>query len=425
MPLLNLERPRLALLTMTAVLAHAAVFAWLLTAGTADDAVVMGDTEEYVELASHVATDGMFSLDGRNPSARFEPGYVGVLALLIRARLAKPHVVEAANLWPVVAVQMLLYGLACYAVARSAARLYGDVAGLVCLALLQAGPMCIYQYSIRNECLTMSLLGFLWSSMAFARERAPTARRVACWGVLLGIVCVTRSVNVLFAPLLALYLWRRAPMRPPMAILLVTVALSFPAAWTARNYRAFKLPIVGSIDGFSSLYRGNILPFKELPYPTDPDMPADAQQALARFTQDGERYLWYKDAALSWIEAHPGQYLKQCVWRAAVMLVRLYRSAQVPWYERAQLLITGNVELALFVLVIVGAPLLWRRQDLWIETSIAFSLFTLAIYAAIWSDKRYFHPAMFLLAPVYACCLVHMFRRVFESQRTRRQDGLQ
>ena len=52
-------------------------------------------------------------------------------------------------------------------------------------------------------------------------------------------------------------------------------------AWTARNKAVFGLPIMGSIDGFSSLYRGNVLPFYQISSPDHPAMPEVATTAIA------------------------------------------------------------------------------------------------------------------------------------------------
>ena len=105
----------------------------------------------------------------------------------------------------------------------------------------------------------MVLLGLMLVEISRGWRGGPTwaaVLRLALWTSLLAI---TRSVNVLFIPVLCLLLWIRLPVRWPKVALYFVLALTPAMMWTMRNKQVFGLPIMGSIDGFSSLYRGNVL----------------------------------------------------------------------------------------------------------------------------------------------------------------------
>lgn len=401
--------PKLARWALILASAHLLIFSALAVAGRAEDLVISQDAHEYLKLASYPVTDGIYTLDGVTPSGKREPGYSGFIMAFMATRLVQPHVFSVANLWPVIVLQILLYGLACYHVARVAAGLFGNLSGWVCLLLIQATPICVYQHMIRNECLTTILLAALWVAFATRWKNGPEWTTILTSALWLGLLGITKSVNVLFIPVLSLLAWIRLPVRLPKVAVFCFLSLLPALAWTARNKAEFGLPIMGSIDGFSSLYRGNILPYEQIPSPDNPAMPEVAQQALKQCKNDGEKYLWYKQAALAWLKENPVQYLKQCVHRTAAMFIDLYRKDEIPWWQYPFLLVVGNDQLFLTLLLLVCLVPLLRRQEFWIESSLLFFLFSIAIYGAVYGEERYLHPMFFLLAPLHAWCLVEWF----------------
>ncbi len=406
------QQPHLGRWALAFFLLHSLIFVGILISGHGLEIIVSQDSEEYLRMAAYPLTHGIYSLDGIHSSGKREPGYSAFISLFMVLKMVKPHVITVANLWPIIVGQLLLYAYTSWAVARAATKLFGGLAGFITLLLIQASPICVWQHTLRNECLTTCLLGLLWCEMAVhwkAGAPWPSIVRGSLW---MGIVCITRSVNFLFIPVLAVLAWWRLPMRLHKVVAFIFLALLPSMVWTYRNYQVFKLPIAGSIDGFSSLYRSNILPYQQISSPDSPEMPEYAQKALAGL-DDAAKYQWFKKEALDWLKANPAQYAKQCVWRAAGMLIDLYRADDIPWYAYPFYLVIGNDQLFILLLLLVTFPLLLRRQDFWIESSLLFFLFSLGIYSAVYGVERYLHPALFLLAPVCGFALSSLAERWF------------
>lgn len=387
---------------------HLIFFITLLLLGKADGWVIIQDSLEYLKLAAYPLTDGIYSLDGVQSSGKREPGYSGFIMAFIASGIVKPHVFTAANLWPVVVVQTALYGWICGMIVRHLATIFGGASAWVGLLIMQASPIAIYQYSMGNECLSTVLLGMVALEVSTHWRKGPTwgvVLRTALW---LGLLGITKSVNVLFIPALSLLLWLRLPVKLPKMIVFFVIALLPALGWTARNKAVFGLPIMGSIDGFSSLYRANILPYYQISSPDHPAMPDEAKIAIAACKNDAEKYLWYKKAALDWLKANPFQYVKQCLHRTAAMFIDLYREDDIPWWRYPFALLVGNDQLFLTLVLLLCLVPLWRKQDIWVELSVLFFLFSTGIYGAVYGQERYLHPAFFLLAPVHAWCLLEV-----------------
>jgi hypothetical protein len=386
-------------------LIHLLVFGFMAFSGRFDQQLIIQDSGEYFKLASYPLSHGFYTLDGVIPSAKREPGYSGFIMAFMGAGLVKTHILTVANVWPILAAQILLYGSICGALAKRMSPFLGHGAAYISLLLMQLGQLCPYQYALGNECITLILLGLvlLEIPLRFTDSlRWPQVLRLSLW---LGLLAITKSVNVFFVPVLALLLWFRLKVNGSKLIVLVLLALAPAVSWTARNQSVFGMPIMGSMDGVSSLYRGNILPYQQISSPEQPEMPEEAKQALSLCKNDGERYQWYKTASLEWLKSHPLQYLKQCVHRTAGMLIELYRSEQIPLWRYPLDLILGNDQLLLTLILFISLFSVWRLRCLWAEVSIVFFLFSIAMYSAVYGQERYLHPAFFLLAPIHGWCL--------------------
>lgn len=388
--------------------AHLLSSAVLSYTGRADHLVLMADSKEFLELAGYPLTHGLYSLDGVTSSGKREPGYSGFVMAFMASGIVKPHDFSVTNLWPIAAAQILLYGWICGRIARKLAPVFGVAGCWLGLMIMQATQLAIYQHQLGNECVTMILLGLLALEIACRWRSGPS------WGVILrsalwlSLLSITKSVNVLFVPVLSLLLWVRLPVRWPKVVVFFILSLLPAMAWTARNKAVFGLPIMGSIDGFSSLYRANILPYFQISSPEHPAMPEEARRALAACKDDGEKYLWYKQAALGWLKEHPVQYVKQCVHRTAAMFIDLYREDHIVWWKYPFYLFVGNDQLFLTLILMACIVPCWRRQEIWIELSVLFFLFSVGIYGAVYGQERYLHPAFFLLAPVHGWCIVEV-----------------
>lgn len=394
-------QPPLAGLAVLATCLHLMVLGVALRTGGADAMMISPDSHQYVQLASYMVTDGEFTLDGREPSARREPGYPAFLAAFMIAKWVAPHQVTMANLWPVVVVQIVLYGWACWLLARQAARMFGGMAALICLLFTQGyWVLSRYQYDICSEAVTMVLLAAAWTTIG------TWSRLRESWGALiwaavsLGLACVTKSILVLWVPVMVGFAWWRGRVPVPRTVAFAVIALLLPAVWTVRNHRIFGEPIMGSIDGVSSFYRGNVIPFVHIPDPADPAMPEEAVEALAARNGDLDKYRWYKQESLQIVRDHPVRYVLQVLHRAVYMLIDFDVAEPRPWF-RALLLVKNDQFLVMLVLGLQLHHLL-RRRGFYIESSILLLVVILGVYSLIYGVTRYIMPAVYVMAPLYA-----------------------
>jgi hypothetical protein len=206
---------------------------------------------------------------------------------------------------------------------------------------------------------------------------------------------------VLATPPFIIFMWWRGRVSAPRCVAFAAIVLAMPLAWTARNYHTFKLPIMGSIDGVSSLYRGNVLPFTQIPSPDKPEMPEEAKRALQGMTSDVERYQWYKEHAIQVIREHPVRYALQCLNRI-VRMVTNYDVANLPAW-RALLLFKNTQFLCMLMLgLCLPAILRENRRDFFVEGSLFMFVANLLLYGLVYGEIRYIMPWVFVMAPLYA-----------------------
>jgi hypothetical protein len=360
------------------------------------------DALQYVDLAGHVVSDGHFTLDGKTPSARREPGYVAFIALFVASGVVRPHDAAFANMWPVIVAQILLYGLAAYGLARFSARRFGPVAGVLCLFFVQAyWALFIYQHSLLSETVTMVSLAGAWLALGDWERVKRSWPALLGSAALLGYACLTKSILVLAVPPLVCLMWWRGGVPVLRSAIFAAVVLVMPMAWTARNYHHFGLPIMGSIDGVSSMYRGNILPFQQIPAPEKPEMPEEATRALAGMKSDVERYLWYKENGAKIVREEPVRYALQCFNRI-IYMVTDFDVARMPGW-RALLLFKNDQFMAMLLLALyLPALLRGNRKDFYVEATLLMFVVSLLLYGLVYGETRYIMPWVFMMAPFYA-----------------------
>ncbi len=359
------------------------------------------DASEYLTLASHVAVDGHFTLDGVNPSARREPGYVAFVAAFIGAGIVRPYDLSFANLWPVYVAQILLYGAAAYGLAKFTTHRFGPAAGLLALLFVQGfWELFLFQHLLGNEGIVVVALAGAWLVPGDWERMKRSWPALLGSAALLGYACLTKSIFVLAVPLFAIFIWWRGRVPALRSAVYAAVVLVMPLAWTARNYHHFGLPIMGSIDGVSSLYRGNVLPFTQIPSPDKPEMPEEARQALGAMTSDVERYQWYKERAMQIIREHPVRYALQCLNRI-VNMVANYDVANLPAWRA--LLLFKNAHFMVMLMLALYLPSLLResRKDFFLEATLFMFIATLLLYGLVYGETRYMMPWMFMMAPFY------------------------
>ncbi len=400
------QKPPLAALAVLLVMGQLAVTSVRVRSAYAGNEQVLPDTRQFIALAGHVATEGRFTLDGESPSARREPGYVAFVAAFVKCGIIRPHEASLTNLWPVVVAQIFLFGVATFGLARFTARQYGPLSGLLALLFTQGyWPVASQQHLPLSECLAMVCLAGAWLALGDSARLNRSWPALILGGAFLGILCVTKSIFVLAMPALLLFMWVRArapvPWCLPRLAVLAVLVFAMPVAWAVRNHHHFHLPIMGSIDGVSSMYRGNVLPFQQIPSPEDPAMPAEGTSALAGMKSDGERYVWYKTHAMAIMKQEPVRYGLQCMNRVIYMLTEHDIANDPAW--RALLLIKSD-NVLLLLLLLVHLPTLLRRQkgDLHVEGALLMFVVTLALYGLVYGETRYLIPTMFLMTPLYA-----------------------
>ncbi len=400
------EKPKLVPVAVVLCALHTLFFAGGMFSGKGDDLFLYNDTIQYVQLASHAVTDGTFSLNGEVPSVRREPGYSTYLMAFMKLGLIKPHVISASNLWPALLLQILLYGFASFLVAKGATRMFTPFIGLLTLLFLNLyWPIFYYQYTAVSEGLAYAFLAITWSLMA-GWKMSPSFRAVAGTALVLGLACVVKSALIPFILVLSGFIWLRKKLTFPKAVVFGLVAMLFPLLWTVRNYQVTGLPILGSIDGVSSLYRGNVLPFTQIPSPEDPQMPAEAVAELSEMTQDGEKYKWYKENALEIMKAEPLRYSLQVMNRAVLMVTDFDLSEKPPLY-RYVMLIKNDWFLTMLIFAL-AIPALLRFRNFWIESALLLCLYSIGIYSVIYGLPRYLVPALFVMAPGIAFAFGHL-----------------
>ncbi|MBX7208731.1 MAG: hypothetical protein K1X78_10495 [Verrucomicrobiaceae bacterium] len=403
------RRPPLAVLALVFVLGHLAVLSWQVQktrAGGAEE--IFPDSRQFVTLAGNVVTTGQFSLDGQTPSARREPGYVVFVALFTKLGITKPFDPSVANQWPLIAAQISLFGIAAYGLARFAARAHGPLAGVLSLAFAEAWwPLAKFQHLPLSECIVMAFLAGAWLALSDWGQARKSWAALLAGAILFGCACVTKSIFVLATPVLVVFMFRRGRVPALRCVLFGAVVLAMPLAWTARNQREFGLPIMGSIDGVSSLYRGNVLPFTQIPAPELPEMPDEAKTALAGMNSDAQRYVWYKSHALDIMRGQPVRYALQCGNRVIYMLTSVDLAGEPAW---RLLLFFKNTHFMLMLLLALHLPALLRGKagGFFTEGALLMFLVTLGLYGLVYGETRYMYPWMFVMAPLYAAAAARL-----------------
>lgn len=397
-----LRKPTLGSLAVLLIVGH---LVWLSYAGKVAeswDREISPDALQYVTLAGNLVEHGQFTLDGNLPSARREPGYVAFIAPFVSLGMVRPHDPTFANMWPVLVCQILLYGVVSWGLALFSRRQFGPLAGLLCLLFTQVWwGLFVYQHRLLSECLTMVILAVAWLWIGDWQRLKSSWATLVGGALLLGYACLTKSIFVMTMPLLVLLMWLRGGVPFFRSAVFAVVVLAMPLAWTARNYHHFGLPIMGSIDGVSSMYRGNVLPFTQIPSPDEPEMPKEAKTALAGMTSDVEKYQWYKAQAMEIIREHPVRYVLQCMNRL-VFMVTDYDVATTPaWHA---MLLFKNDQFVIMLLLGLYFPTLLRqnRRDFYVEGALLMFLASLSLYALVYGETRYIMPWVFVMTPLYA-----------------------
>ncbi|HKQ97069.1 MAG TPA: hypothetical protein VJV75_04265 [Candidatus Polarisedimenticolia bacterium] len=199
------------------------------------------DSDSYIECGGSLAEHGaIVDADGK-PAWGRTPGYPAFLALTFLTGLASPDRLAGA-----LVVQALIASMTVALAARMASLFGGIRIGLIVGALLILEPSGI---SYSNLILTETLYTFalLIALLAFWRWLSgPGLLPLAWFAVLVAVLPLIRPIALhlpwLLLPIVAWCAPRR--LRLKSAALFLALALLPSAAWTARNWRHFGIPVL-------------------------------------------------------------------------------------------------------------------------------------------------------------------------------------
>ena len=210
----------------------------------------VNDAGSYLTLASYIAHTGDYSLKRtpgsgaggtRGPSAYFAPGFPYFLALvdiLDGHETRRDGAIHPARISQAVlgTITVALIGLVAF-------ELFGEVAGLIALALAAIYPVLI-ELSVTivaENLLTALVLGAMYAALRVRRARSARTRYawVAGAGVLAGLATLTHENGVVILFPLLVAVWTGRPRLKPGSLaapaLLIAATALMILPWTIRN----------------------------------------------------------------------------------------------------------------------------------------------------------------------------------------------
>jgi hypothetical protein len=394
---------RLALVLACLAAVHGGLLAFLYQADSRSP--FTPDSESYVLLGSHLATSGRYSLDGTTPSARREPLYPLLVAFFVKAGVVDPFTMSARNLAPLLATQIAIYLVAVGLVAVMARRQSdATVAGFTAVAAGLYVPLVQFVFEILPEVtfillVTLLLVAFLdWHGRWSWRSLVSTA-------VLAGLAGLIKAPMVFFPLALAAFSARRAVAagRVAQVLVLLTIGLGLPAAWTARNASAFGSFILSTVNGGSSFYRGGLILGEQIPHVSDSRIPlAVRTEAMRLEPHAADAYL--SRLAFAELKSHPGRALLQAAFRFSVLLFGQPSSAK---YALLFLVRVGFLAIALLHLLRHARPLPTGYRIV-----LLYCIYLSVLYSAVYTTPRYFASCSFLLVPWFVAGARDLIRSI-------------
>lgn len=380
----------------------AAVFIGLMLATGALYSLALGeqlrflpDEQDYLTLASSLASGGGYSLEAGIPSAYRPPGYAFFLTPFRAAGM------DVAMLrWLNYALFGLTVGLAFYIVRAGRAAW----AGLLALAMALFYPLNFFTAGTLYPQLLTSLLLLL--SLALLREANLHAGRAFLGGLCLGALTLTAPTFFVSVAVILIWLaWGRAQARAAALALALAGLVILLGAWTARNYAAMGALIFVSTNSGENLLLGN----SENTTPNG-GRTIDISRYEAAGAEMGEaaRDRYYRDEALRYIWEHKAQSLRM-YWLKTLNYFN-YRNELVTSSEEsglkdlAMLLSYGPLLILAALRVAFARRIPMSSEDiLWIALYLSSALAGAIFFTRI----RFRQPYDFLLAMLAAPLLAH------------------
>jgi Flp pilus assembly protein TadD len=289
-------------------------FAWLVM-----------DSQEYDRWAQEIAAG-----DWLGSQVFFQaPLYPYLLAILFKIF---GHRLDAVYL-----IQIALAVAGCWGLYRAGRQMDGERTGLGAALLFAVyGPFLFYDAQLLKESLAITLTSFLLWALAAARVRQGWRPWMGA-GALLGTLALLRENALLLVPFFLPLAWSRVAgwkgLTKQGGALLAGLGLALlPVALRNGLVGGDFLPT--TFNAGISFYIGNnpkadgtyqpLVPGKQIPALERREPIRIAEQAMGRPLSSAEISRYWRNQALSWVRAHPGDFL-----RLQLRKLRMFWS----WYE--------------------------------------------------------------------------------------------
>ena len=314
-----------------------------------------------------------------------------------------------------------------------ARRLIGPRTALAAAGVLAVYPFAFqYQGLLYSESLAVSLGLAL---LVWALTGAPTLRRAAGAGLLLGLNLLVRPSAVMLLAGLLTWWWLTAGVRRAVALTVVTVAVAVAvvAPWTVRNAvveHGFIPVSIQDAAGYGTFnaqsasdpvypyaWRPDPLPDRDLFDPRHPRSDVALRAALSSRTR-------------SYVVHHPGSLAAAFFWNGLSRLWDVRRPAralnEVAFEGRSRRLTQVGLAMywAALALALVGLGRLWRRRRAFVVTALALALAASVVFTSD-AGTRYRAPLEPLIV-ILACAALlgpEPVARARTSMRSRRSGA--
>lgn len=354
---------------------------------------IQPDSSSYYTLAQGLASQGVFSVQNGQPSAKRELLYPAFLSLFIKSGLVDGNNLNISNLVPVFTAQALLYFIALYLLAWfSRAANLTTHPGLIPIVGTLYLPISQYAFQLLSETLTIFLTTLFFASLYWWEQQGKNWR-LGFTALILGLLTMVKSIMALVPAALVLLFLKRKKFNYSTAIVFLSLSLLPCTIWTVRNYVHFDTIIIGTTDGASSLYRGNMLLGEQPPSMSDPRIPLAVKKQLNTLPAESQNTYLLNQVKQRLMD-HPTEFSLHLLFKAFNLIIG---NPQTPMHW---LLIASRI--VFIALIVSSIPRIMRHNETTVQMALVFSFVIAVSYTLIYTTPRYFIPAWFILLPI-AC----------------------
>ena len=361
------------------------------------------DEQDYYDLATNVAFQLSYSLDGENPTAYRPPGYPLFLSIF---RYLGTSVVILRIL------NFLIFGLGIYLVYKTLQKEYSPLAGLIGAFLLVAYPVVFFTSGTLYPQILASV-AFLLIFYLYTRNSTRSWLYITC-GVLFGFLILTIPTFIFVLFLFPVWLGPKR-MQVKGYLIMSLTALALVAMWGVRNYYVFDDFIFVSTNSGENLLLGN----SENTTPSG-GRTIDISQYTSEVTalSEVERDQYYRSEAIEFIRNNKARTVQ--IYLLKVLNYFNYRNELVTRSEDSQIrdlimLFTYGSLLILFVLRLFMGKVL---KISYFERILIILYISSAFFTAVFFTRiRFRIPYDFFLIMIVALFLAKLARRyILKSQ---------